>query len=951
MNKKSFLAQNWFTKEELNRPEYIQANLPGKDVSLGASSLAGNSALAPFIKNIDEQSNSNFSKFFTPGWNGNALLSKEIKEFQKVIEKIHSDVKRKIEQSPRFSKKIRMSIFEEFLSYVEYRALNCEAIDNFSSFWEHVSMEDSPYQETIQNFLNIYSFRVAVIYLLKVRFILTLMSKTGQEFEVKHAQYPNSYITNVFKQGSRYSLNSKAFEQNVFSWYSPSTSLQEHLISFKKIIHRISIHEIIKTFSIKNEQILQCKTSYSHTISNLQFGRFLNSLLINFPVWLRSFQEKSYSPYLSESQKLEIISCHYSGDYLESLSQSHWLAQNSNKEIKWEQVLCPDFIKNSFSTGQYLNIFNELQFLTFLAKIGEMQGHDARSYLCDIYKGHKSNKLRSEQAQPSLWQTEETLAESNYDRVILNLARAPRSNPQHHLITSISQQLNLLKEEGYLFVLSNKKLFVASQKQKIESLLKVANVEAIISTDSISGKGEIPSYIYVISKKSVLEKRSRKQSCFRFRLSADLNSFYGFSQSTQLINTFMQKFLGDPPPMHQSKAEETKLEFFQDAVIDGRLIHSSNKDSSKITHPLFFEKLMKVCRPLDYFFDLQDIDFSPNSLDNTFHQTECFFDEQKTFEREKPEYTLIVDQRGSDKTIIEIISTFSLEAKAYEYGHSNCFYFYAYPKWPSLSVQSVRDYLQSPIGGQVIDLTFNNQQRKIKRNLAKLLLPIYFAQNENLPTHIQSSLQFLNKTTTQLLESHPREIEREFKKIDFIIDGISKDYPGQVFTSLASFKQNIQKSVEQLSGKGVSGELNFNNPIIKTPLLLAKKNPIYPHNNEVYVQFDSDSVEKIHLPLTRVSKEVTDDDGDKSYAIKLFSGDALIASIYSSESLIDFIYFLTAKVTDVPISALVQGISVPSISDLDQILESSFTLHKELNKISDGLPALYSRLINSIIAQ
>ena len=36
------------------------------------------------------------------------------------------------------------------------------------------------------------------------------------------------------------------------------------------------------------------------------------------------------------------------GDYLESLALSHWLAQDHNSDIKWEQILCPDFKKNDF---------------------------------------------------------------------------------------------------------------------------------------------------------------------------------------------------------------------------------------------------------------------------------------------------------------------------------------------------------------------------------------------------------------------------------------------------------------------------------------------------------------------------------------------------------------------------------------------------------------------------
>jgi hypothetical protein len=104
---------------------------------------------------------------------------------------------------------------------------------------------------------------------------------------------------------------------------------------------------------------------------------FLNSLQINYPTWLetidpRGGREKTVPVGGIEDEK--IISCKYSGDYLESLSLSHWLAQENNIDFHWEEVLCPDFKGREFASGTFAKICNELQFLKFLANKADYQG-------------------------------------------------------------------------------------------------------------------------------------------------------------------------------------------------------------------------------------------------------------------------------------------------------------------------------------------------------------------------------------------------------------------------------------------------------------------------------------------------------------------------------------------------------------------------------------------------
>ena len=81
-----------------------------------------------------------------------------------------------------------------------------------------------------------------------------------------------------------------------------------------------------------------------------------------------------------------------------------------------------------------------------------------------------------------------------------------------------------------------------------------------------------------------------------------------------------------------------RFEYFQDAIVDGRLINSTSKDSSKITHPHFFKNLMKSCNPFDFFFDVRAINLNEKYTNNDF---------QFDFEEAADDYNhvIIIDKR------------------------------------------------------------------------------------------------------------------------------------------------------------------------------------------------------------------------------------------------------------------------------------------------------------------
>ena len=947
MNKKVFLASNWFVKS-------IDSELENTNNIIKDRSNDLNSLFDQSQNHIEEQNQkieSELNRFFVPGWKGESLISKDIKEFIKILNKFHKDARDNFSSQEKLSRRIKMSIYDEFISFAEYKSFNCTDLDHFTSFWNELNNPNSKYKKEINIFLDIFSFRIAVIYLLKVRFIITLLEQTDTKFDLKNIYYPNSFLQRMFLSGSSTELKSKAFEQNVFSWYRPSEQLKNTLIKFKEISTKLKITEIIKTISTQSEKILEEEIDYSHSLSHKNFGLFLNTLLINFPIWKSSLQKKySFMQEQLTHDNMEIISCKFDGDYLESMGLSHWLAQDANKNLKWDSMLCPDFKQNNFETGHYLKLLNEIQFLTFLAQIANLQGKEPKKFVCNIANSHLYNRKNSNEIQKSLLLNDNSVTYSTYDRIILNIAEFPKNNPQHFLFNKILSQKETLKDNGLLYILTTKRLFVPSQKAKVENLLKEFKVEGIFNFEDVKGKGKLGSYIYIFSKKKevfIPFEEDKKQPCLNFRYSANLTSFHNFHNITDLTSDFFNLHKGDLPPLFHKNIGDFRLEFNQDAIVGGQLIHSSSKDSKKITHPLFFKKLMSLCNSLEYFFDLQNIEF--NQDEYGFEEESSFFNFSGNFQRDKSPYTIVVDQRIKDDIKIEIIDTKDLESISYDYGHALCSYYYAYPKWGYLNIKAIKEFFNSAIGKQVINLTFSNEVRKVKGNLSKLLIPKLFTNNTHMPEHIEAGLQLLNSNRDQLLAIHPSTLTQNFNEIQNLLPTIVKSYPNNILSMICNFKSVVNNAIEVLGGSRKSNSINFSNPLLKTPLVLSKTYPIYPDNKEVYVEFNNEALNQIHSPLTKVKKKSITKDGFTTHSLDLFTQDQKVVTLYSEEEMILFLEFLGSELKNIPISKVLQGVSVPALNDLKSILDSYQSISRSLEQISAQMPELYDRLMNTIL--
>lgn len=936
LTKKTFEALNWFQKELRPDGEAVKSTPP--EVCPIRSRFPSFVHSKPAPKKVSVEVSDRFSPLncFTPGWKGESLSSKSVIRFEKLLSEVQSDIMDELLKTKDFPRTIKMSLYSEFLSYAESAGLHFNKMDDLTKFWSYLTFEKLEEEPELKEFIATYTGRVATITFLKLRFISSLLDQCGLELSDKALLYPTGFLSQIFKKGSQSELKSRALESNLYSWYRPTETMKEKMKELLFVSRELSITEIIKNVSRKTQVSQDQNKVYSHALSNLSFGLFMNSLQINLPYWLETVEGKSIPTGLPEQE--HIISCKYFGDYLESLALSHWLAQENNAHFRWDEMLCPDFKGREFVSGTFTKICNELQFLTFLVNKAHNQGETPIEYICRIMGGHYRNRKGSAEKNSFFLDESNPFYTSTYDRVVLNLCQFPKNNPQHFLMAKIHEQVEFLKPNGYLFVLSSKKLFVPSLRERLEPILKELKTEAIFDLENVKGKGELGSYIYVFRK--TREHNGERQICSYFRISAELETMRDLSALTEHLRTFYLSHLSEVPPMaHLDFPDTFRVEFFQEAVVNGMLIHSTNEDSSQITHPAYFKGLLENCVPLDTLFDIRALDVAERNVrENNFNLG---------LEKDLS-YFLVVDfRKGSANLELHPMST--LRSIHSEYGQTLCSYFQLHPKIPGLNPNILRNYFSTTVGKQVAHLTFSGGHSLVKGSLSKLFVPKFLTQTESLPQHLEEGFSVLEFKEDKLLETTPAQLMRSYKHIDQITRDLFPRYACEILSRLSAFEGRLQNLVWKMDDGRMGPKISWANPIIQAQLLQKPTRPIMPENEDVYIEFvEGTTPSDLHLPLSESTPRTTHDGELKIHYIELSSQGRVIVRMYAEESLVLFIQYLLSHAKDVPISRLLRAVHVPYAKDLAGIIENSLSMKSQYEEL---LTAVQNSIKNAMRLQ
>lgn len=912
---------------------------------LANQSFTTNKITSPFnpfygeglLRQEEHLSGFNLKECFVSGWRGEALSNKTVMAITKHFENLRQDAKTSLLKNKDFPRSLKKMIYEDFLSYSEEKAILCYSI-NENNFFKELANDESEHHDELSKYVDIFSLRVASLYFYKLRFITLLSKYYFKKFDLKNAYNINSFFTTMFPKGGSKELTTSTFNSNIYSWYIPSDELEGSLSNLSSIILELNINEITKILSQKTEEYLGPTNSYSHSLSHKDFGLFLNTLLINYPKWKKEVDKESSDPLKDQCFGMDVVSTKFVGDYLESLSQSHWLAQETNSKIKWTEILCSDFKSKGFVNGEYMKLINELQFLTFLSTLAIEKGHDPTSFTSGVIKEHYFNKKRNLSHHSLLPISGISDGLSSYNSIVLNLSHAPKSNGQHHLISKITEQQRTLKPHGYLYVLSNTNLFISSQKDKIETLLSELRLETLIDLDGLRGKGELGSFLYIFKKRATKRNSSSKETFYNFRFTGELMSFRDIEVFTEYINRFFAENYNFAPAMYQKEMNKNfEFSFYQDAILGGRIILSHSKESNKITHPKFFKQLLNSCKPFDTFFSLTPLSSNEN-------------DPNGLYEFSHPHHVVVVNKTEPHQTKIEIIDYQYLEAKMYSYGVAQCFYFGISEKVIGASIELVKDFFDSPIGQQIIDLSFESDNKKIKQTLDKLLIPSYIATAKELPPSIREGLGFLNLKKEKILETHPIELQKRFQEVKLLLPSLVINYSKDTMSLLSSFNQALNECLFFLNLDKDSHAINFNNPMFHAPLLLVPKVSLYPDNQDIYVEFiGSKAINLLHSPLSSIKRKTISEGSKERACLDLFVGQEKIVSLHSEETMIIFLEFLLQNAVNHPISLVLQGAKVPTLKDLNSIIGSLNSISKTISDVSLDVKNMIQDFSNKLL--
>lgn len=877
----------------------------------------------------------NPADFFIPGWKGEGLITSHALEIKKVLGSLLIDAQSLFKKYCYSTRSMRIQTFQEFSQYANYYKIDISFLVEINDFWMHAQDPTSPLKEYIEEFCKLHCFRAVSVYLFRIKFIVDLSVEQNINIDENVLTNPLTFLSKIFVKNSSTELNCESLQINNYSWYRPGQEYRNSLIKIKHALKAITLTELIKLISTPQVDKIYSVKNYSHSLSHLSFGLFVNELLVKFPNWLNSSGSTAKvknTPPKKPFVLPKTINTRFHGNHVSSIALAHWLAQETNvKNTEWDHIIAPEFEGQDFIDGQFLKVCQELQLLSFLVKVSYVNKYDVIPFICKVMREKYQTVPEDNFGQTSFFNLSslETHNDVLFNRIVLNITDLPKTNPHHFLIQQILNQKCCMKKDSMLFAFSNQKLFVPSHSDRVELLLKDFKIEAFFNLENLKGKGEIANYLYILTKRvsenlstknHLIEiNRKSKESCLSFEFRGNLTRFNIFQQIVDEMCTFMKAKGPHTTPIYSNElCPDLIFEFHHDAVIDGKLVSSAiNRDQKETTHPNFFKNLTKSSLPLDSFFQIEVI-----SNHETFSQP--------TTKKQLPvellgvsidptlQYPLllIVNQNDQNNVKIEITPIETYKSKLEQYGTAFYYYFGLTPKHLAINLNVFREYFSSLVGHQIIQMHLSDGPAKLKAKLKSLLVPSFFASTQFLPDRVKTQFSILDYDASTIKSIHPEMIKEQFQTMTQAYQQYVNEYPWHILGLLSHFKLQIQYLLEELS-EGKNQRYNFNNGLISNKLIKLKTYPIYPKNDDVFVEFKIKGHLDLKLPLTSIQLQ-SDDNNKESCTLILKNNEECILNLHSSPIMGHFIKFILQNAIGVKISDILLNLKIPMFHELEE---------------------------------
>lgn len=990
MSKAPFSAKSWLktARNSSTRP------IAGPSLAQRSSALESQDGQVALFQGVPRKFSP--SNFLIPGWTGEGLISRHAVDLRNSLIKLVSYARANFYKNSWNKTQIK-NIRQEFYSFTSFPYgpagemwIDChEEFKDESQFWslfsaseEKLREQNENYPEVINEFINFYCFRAVTIYLFKIRFITILCEKSSEyNLSINTLLNPNSFLNKVFRKGSSYELGLECLQVNEYSWFSPPGHLKEDVLKISASIIEVTTTEIMKIFSteapkIKPSPYFECKDhEYSHSLSHKYFGQFLNTLFLYFPLWL----EGKSSTTTANAKHPKIVNTHFAGDHMTAISLSHWLAQESALGENWEEVLCPDFHSFKNKNEKFIKYCHELQLLFFLVKLSLKFNRPTVQFIAQtIRERNAKTKYQSSFCQLSMFDQIQVNAQSLrlekqsckdilYERVFLNLTRLPRKNPHHYVTQKLLSFEDRLVNKGIIFLSSNQKLFVPSQSERVKQIQEKFIIIAQISFEDLKGKGEIANYLYILTKRdnsSLLRPSlsnvsdwnnslhfAEKETCYSFKLNGHLNMFHKFSD---IVNSF--KFFFESRPIHKTPIFQTEvnhditLEYFQDALFDGKLLSSTSKDSSHITHPNFFKKLTQSSVYLDTFFQIESIEDNLQK-ERKKGLTLNLLGHLGPDEKKYP-FVIIVNLSDLNHIKLEIINYSSYLARKEKYGRAFYHYFGLTPKAPEINSNLFREYFQSPIGTQIIQLCLNGGPTKIKSKLQTLLVPKFFADFKLLPPSCEQKLNILGLDFKSLLAMDPNKIEAEWNTTLESVNNLKDQYTWYIASKLCYAKSQFESAIEIIGDPKISFESKLKNKIVIQELLKLKSINIFPHHPDIFIEFVTHEKSDLGHVIENIRFAENIEEGDGQLCLEIYSKNKKLVMLHGPRYLIRFVAFITSPIIaqEVTISDFIYSLQIPIQDDFQNVLKKTSAIQNTFNDIKFNIGQLIDNIFISKIS-
>jgi hypothetical protein len=892
----------------------------------------------------------NPNHYFTPGWKADALFSKPANNIKKLQEDLWNDAKLKVRGSHCFNQKVKLHIHREFTNSKIFDYQKTACLGDFTTFWHEFSNTRSEYRHILDQFIDLYSFKIATVYVFKLRFLISLARELDFKFTPNQIINPSSFLIKFFKKGSSSEVNCEALGSNQYSWYRPSAELAVTLERKSMGFEHLSISQLMRLFSYKGSQQEResneaQEEGFSHALSHKDFGTFVNQLLIFLPLWVNNEHFK-YPQREITKRNIDVINTKFTGDGLEAMVHSHWLAQENNLHIKWSELLCADFTSPHVSETTYIQVCQELHFMTFLVKFAREQKYPIKETLVAVMKEKYAKSQSSQSKQHSLFDDQKMVNDLAYDRIVLNLTKLPKKNPHHYLISQIQAQESSLSNDANILILTNQKLFVPSQSQKVELLLEKFKVKGVFDLEKLTGKGEIPHYIYILKKRTARDVRcypegvsvshASQEPCLTFKATGVLEHFSMFqSISKELFSFFNTKSISTTSIYHKNINDFISLQYHQDSIIQGKLLSSQN-ENDHITHPNFFKNLAKNCSPLQHFYQIEDLSHydQKNEARNFLGQSSTQDDPFQS--------VFIVHVKESGLASVEIAPWSTYHAKREQYGNVYYHYFGGVPKKQGINTNLLREYLNGLLGSQIVQLSLNGYHTKIKGRLQSLLIPSFLANETGHYDRFFKELSLMMASKEQILVMSPDDylsrLESDLARLDMV-----KGKPWPYLSSLVHFKHVLQSTIADSQNQKSTSNYHFSNPYTLAPIAKLKTYPLHP-NDEIFLDFNIENKQQLKLAYSNSTITLNNDESqkDKSSALKLYSDSHLLLTLYAEPHLLQFINFILDRAIGMEIGDVIKNIEVPSSSELKSIIDQHHKLVEMYQNTLDDVEKLIS---------